>query len=400
MGAGIRHEEFQTVRRATESICRNLENEDHVVQPHAWISPPKWHLAHTTWFFEQFLLGRHVPGYIPRDPTFAYLFNSYYESAGPKAEKERRGAFSRPTVERVLAYRREVEESVRDLLASSRGGAPGIDELLEVGLHHERQHQELLIADIKAIFHFNPSRPAYGGAQDAFHPPPPVQAGPARWIGVSGGLREIGWNGAGFSFDNERPRHRVFLRDFRMQDRLADNGSYLAFIRDGGYARPELWLSEGWRMVRSEGWTAPLYWEEKDGSWSEFTPAGQLPLRMESPVCHVSYFEADAFARWSHARLPTEAEWETACDDGTEAGFQGMLGALWQWTASAYLPYPGFRALPGAMGEYNGKFMVDQMVLRGGSCATPPGHIRATYRNFFPAATRWQFSGIRLAEDL
>ncbi|MDB5048743.1 MAG: ergothioneine biosynthesis protein EgtB [Fibrobacteres bacterium] len=409
---GNRLDALLAARRATEALCAPLRTEDHVVQPREAVSPPKWHLAHTTWFFETFLLGRYQPGYHPAAAEYAFLFNSYYESVGSRAEKGERGSYSRPTVREVLAYRRRVDESLGDLLASPLARNPDVEGLVELGIHHEQQHQELLVTDIKAILHFNPSRPAYLEGSTEFHPrPAKPESNPAsaiglssppapkpRWIAFPSGLREIGWHGGGFSFDNERPRHPVFVAGFRLEDRLVTNAGYLEFIRAEGYSRPEFWLSEGWRLARQEGWKAPLYWEEIDGRWSEYTLGGTRPLDPDSPVCHVSHFEADAFARWRRARLPTEAEWETACIAG-DAGLLQMTGELWQWTASAYLPYPGFRPFPGAVGEYNGKFMMDQMVLRGGSCATPAGHLRPTYRNFFPAATRWQFSGIRLAED-
>jgi ergothioneine biosynthesis protein EgtB len=385
-------------RRATESLCLPLAVEDHVVQPEESVSPPKWHLAHTTWFFENFLLGKYQAGYRPKDPAYAFLFNSYYESAGGRAEKGKRGCYSRPSVEDVYRYRRDVDADVAALLASPAGSNPDLAGLVELGIHHEQQHQELLATDIKRILHFNPSRPAYAGSGPHGGPSGSVSS---RWVGIPEGLRDIGWSGDAFSFDNERPRHKVWVGAFRIQDGLVSNGRYLEFIRDGGYSRADLWLSEGWRVLHQEGWTAPMYWERSGGGgdgWSEYTLAGMRALDPDAPVCHVSFFEADAFARWSGARLPTEAEWETACLNGAP-DLRGMLGGLWQWTASAYLAYPGFKAFPGAVGEYNGKFMMDQMVLRGGSWASPAGHVRPTYRNFFPAATRWQFSGIRLAED-
>ena len=417
-------ERWRAARRETEALCLALEVEDYCVQPEEDVSPPKWHLAHTTWFFETFLLGKHLPGYRPRDPSYAFLFNSYYEAAGARAPRGKRGDYSRPTVAEVYAYRKQVDAALEDFLGSPAGnwaeiGGPRaeIRDLIELGLNHEQQHQELLLTDIKRILHFNPSRPAYrtrpkkGSLADV----------PPSWVEVEGGLKDIGWEGKGFAFDNEKPRHKHFLVPFRIEDRAVSNSRYLAFIADGGYDRPDLWLSEGWRISREGGWRAPLYWEWDGAGWSEYTLEGLRPLRMAAPVCHVSYFEADAFARWSGARLPTEQEWEVAsrlagleslrrgsfAEEGAlhpdpasaSAGFPlQMLGDVWEWTASAYLPYPGFRPFPGAVGEYNGKFMMDQMVLRGGSCATPRSHIRNTYRNFFPAGARWQFSGIRLAE--
>jgi ergothioneine biosynthesis protein EgtB len=399
--AGDREESWRAVRRATEALCAPLQVEDHCAQPTEEASPPKWHLAHTTWFLEEFLLSRYRKDYRTFDDTFAFLFNSYYESVGPRAEKSRRGCYSRPTVGRVLAYRHAVNDRMEELFASREyrdAQEPG--DLVELGIHHEQQHQELLLTDIKAILHCNPSRPAYTEAAGCRHPgnPSAQEAAAPRWIEFPAGLHSIGWSGNGFSFDNERPRHRQFLRGFRIRDHLISNGEYLEFIQAGGYRRPDLWLSDGWRLSQREGWRAPLYWEGSGAAWSEYTLGGMAPLDPARPVCHVSYFEADAFARWRGSRLPAEAEWETACRHG-DAALRQMHGALWQWTASAYLPYPGFRPLPGAVGEYNGKFMMDQMVLRGGSCATPSGHIRNTYRNFFPARTRWQFTGIRLAED-
>lgn len=410
---------YRRLRRATERLCETLEPEDQAVQPWEWVSPPKWHLAHTAWFFETFLLERRLPGYRPFDPHYAFLFNSYYEALGSRAEKGRRGAYSRPTVAEVLRYRHLVDMAMEDLLGPERSGDAETEALLELGLHHEQQHQELLLCDIKSILYQNPSRPAYryrpaggmpygdGLASRATLSAPgtaSVQgAGPAgsgsqgasgEWIVLPGGLAEIGWDGEGFAFDNERPRHTVFLRDFLIARRPVDNAQYAAFIEDGGYARPELWLSDGWKTAQKEGWSAPLYWERQGGgAWFEYGWEGLLPLDPGAPVRHVSYYEADAFARWRGARLPAEAEWETA------AGRLADRGRNWEWTASAYLPYPGFRPFPGAVGEYNGKFMVDQMVLRGGSEATPAGHLRDTYRNFFPASTRWQFAGIRLARD-
>lgn len=385
---------FLECRRGTEDLVGSLPVEDLTVQPWEWVSPPKWHLAHTTWFFEKFILERHLPGYRPSDPVYGFLFNSYYESAGKRADKARRGAYSRPTVAEVGRYRNRVDSAMADLLSAGRGLPEDLLGLIELGIQHEQQHQELLIADIKSILHINPGRPSHAalaGSDWAFRP-----AEEDGWFEFPSGIQEIGWSGEGFCFDNERPRHRVWLEPFRLRGQAVTNRQYLEFVEDGAYSRPDLWLSEGWKAVRKEGWQAPLYWEKDGSRWSEFTWTGMGLLDPGAPVRHVSYYEAEAFARWSGARLPTEAEWEVAAASRLETG--ALPGPVWEWTASAYLPYPGFRPLEGAVGEYNGKFMVDQMVLRGGSSATPPGHARLTYRNFFPAATRWQFSGIRLAE--
>ena len=392
-------ERFLRVRKETGNLVRGLPMEDLMVQPWDWVSPPKWHLAHTTWFFENFLLCRFLPGYRITDPGYGFLFNSYYESVGKRADKARRGTYSRPTVAEVLAYRARVDSALGDLLSMGSGPSEEIRALVELGIHHEQQHQELLLADIKSILYNNPSRPGHAGLAEGDRAyllsRGNAPADPLRWMDFSAGLRDIGWGGEGFSFDNEGPLHRVWLEAFRIRDRPVTNRQYLEFVEDGGYTRPGLWLSDGWKTVVNQGWEAPLYWEKAGSRWSEFTWKGMGPLDAEAPVRHASYFEADAFARWSRARLPTEYEWEAAAREREWI----LPGQVWEWTASAYLPYPGFRPLEGAVGEYNGKFMVDQMVLRGGSSATPQGHIRLTYRNFFPAATRWQFSGIRLAES-
>lgn len=391
-------ERYRNIRQATLDLCAPLAPEDMAVQPWEWVSPPKWHLAHATWFFEAMLLGRFRPGYATYDPHFAFLFNSYYEALGPRAGKARRGAYSRPTSAEVLRYRARVDAAMEDWLVAGQGmdGEPAA--LAELGLQHEQQHQELLLCDIKSILHQNPSRPAYraigaGSPEAAAGISDPVSGG---WLEVAGGVREIGWDGEGFAFDNEGPRHAVYLRDCLLAREPVTNGDFAAFIADGGYRRPELWLSDGWAAAFREGWEAPLYWERDGGTsgpWLEYGWTGLMPLDPAQPVRHVCYFEADAYARWRGARLPTEAEWEAA------SGSLGGRGRNWEWTASAYLPYPGYRPYAGALSEYNGKFMVDQMVLRGGSEATPPGHVRPTYRNFFPASARWQFTGIRLARD-
>jgi ergothioneine biosynthesis protein EgtB len=407
-------EEFSQVRRQTEELCLPLSPEDMMVQSCAEASPAKWHLAHTTWFFETFLLREFRAGYREFNPDFRWLFNSYYNSVSDQPEKKLRASFSRPPVEAILRYRRHVEEGIQLLLASKP--AEDVSQRVVLGLHHEQQHQELLAYDIKHAFWTNPLRPAYVNEPVAFSAPPLSKPD---WIPYEGGLVNIGFAGDGFAFDNELPRHGEYLRPFALASRLVSCGEYLDFIEDGGYRRPELWLSAGWDTVKAERWEAPLYWRQQDGTWLVYTMYGELPLTelLQTPVCHVSYFEADAFANWAGKRLPTEAEWEVAAQGlpttgnlleegslhplalgaGPEKGPAQMFGDVWEWTASPYIGYPGFRALPGALGEYNGKFMSNQMVLRGGSVVTPASHIRATYRNFFSPATRWQFAGIRLA---
>jgi len=406
-------EEYCRVRSRSLQLCAPLKPEDMMVQSCADASPAKWHLAHTTWFFETFLLREFVPGYRPFNPDFVWLFNSYYNAVSAQPEKRLRSSFSRPTAEEILAYRQHVDAAMEELTA---GDVP--DEVrtrVVLGLNHEQQHQELLLTDIKHAFWSNPLHPVYarGGIGGGRR-----EAALQEWVEFGGGLVEIGYEGKDFCFDNETPRHRVFLEPFRLASRLVTCGDYLAFMEDGGYRRPELWLSEGWTTVQNEGWQAPLYWRKTEsGEWEIFTLGGLVSLDelLATPACHVSYFEADAYARWAGRRLPTEAEWERAAAGVPVAGnlmegekfhprraegasnLEQMYGDVWEWTASAYLPYPGFAPLPGALGEYNGKFMCNQMVLRGGSVATPASHIRATYRNFFPPATRWQFSGVRLA---
>jgi ergothioneine biosynthesis protein EgtB len=408
------YEEFSEVRRQSEELCVPLSPEDMMVQSCAEASPAKWHLAHTTWFFETFLLREFLEGYREFNPDFRWLFNSYYNSVSDQPEKKLRASFSRPPVDTILSYRRHVQQGMQKLLASNPGQE--VTERVVLGLHHEQQHQELLATDIKHALWTNPLRPAY--TQEGFDFASPA-VGEAAWIGYEGGLFDIGFGGDGFSFDNEVPRHPEYLRPFALASRLVTCAEYLQFIEDGGYQRPELWLSAGWDTVRAEGWKAPLYWRQQDGVWLVYTMHGEQALTglMQTPVCHVSYFEADAFAHWAGKRLPTEAEWEVAAqgvavqgnflergilhpqalDQVEKADPAQMFGDVWEWTQSAYLGYPGFRAVPGALGEYNGKFMSSQMVLRGGSVVTPASHIRATYRNFFSPATRWQFSGIRLA---
>ena len=405
---------FEVIRAFSEALAAPLSPEDQTVQSMPDVSPTKWHLAHTTWFFETFILAQFDPGYRPFDPRYGYLFNSYYEAIGARHPRPQRGLLSRPGVEEILAYRRHVDHAVSAMLARADGSfSPDLWGLLELGLNHEQQHQELTLMDIKHVLSVNPLRPAY-------QPAPPRADGPIRamnWVPFNGGLVEIGHGDSGFAFDNEGPRHRVWLEPFALATRLVTCGEFLHFIEGGGYRRPELWLSEGWAAVTARGWKAPLYWEDVGGRWHIFTLAGQRPVAMDEPVCHVSFYEAAAYAKWAGKRLPTEAEWEHAAATvplqgnladarafhpapaPADAGLQQMIGEVWEWTASPYVAYPRYREPDGAIGEYNGKFMANQMVLRGGAAVTPPGHIRITYRNFFPPDARWMFSGIRLAED-
>ena len=382
---------YEEIRSASLSLAAPLSAEDCAVQSMPDASPVKWHLAHTSWFFETVLLAqRH--GYKPFDPAFTYLFNSYYESAGPRHPRPRRGLLTRPTLDRVLAYRDHVDAAMRTLLADASDAELAA---VALGLNHEQQHQELILTDIKHAFFCNPLLPAY--REDS---PAPRAAVLLEWISIPGGVALVGHDGSGFAFDNETPRHQVLLRPFRIASRSVSNGEYRAFIEDGGYRRAEFWLSDGWAKVQEEHWEAPLYWlKDDDGSESVFTLSGAQPLDPNAPVEHVSLYEAAAYAAWAGARLPTEFEWEVAATADTCKPLVDH-GQVWEWTRSAYDPYPGFKPLPGVAAEYNGKFMVGQMVLRGGSVATPTGHIRPTYRNFFPPAARWQFSGIRLAEDI
>jgi len=407
---------YRQVRRFTESLCRPLVTEDYVIQAMPDVSPPKWHLAHTSWFFETFILASAVPGYRSPHPSYAYLFNSYYVAAGERHSRPQRGLLSRPTVEEVYRYRAHVDREMIDFLGESDGeGLATWAPVVELGLHHEQQHQELLLTDLKYNFACNPLRPAYMTFDTSSQAP---AAGPLQWVSFPEGVYWIGHDGQGFAFDNESPRHRSFVEPFRLASRLITNGEYLTFMADGGYERPELWLSMGWDVVQREGWKAPLYWERQNGIWEMMTLAGMQPIGEVEPVCHVSYYEADAYARWAGARLPTEVEWEIAAtplpvegnfvEHGTfrpapasqsdpATPLAQMFGDVWEWTQSHYSPYPGYTPPPGALGEYNGKFMANQFVLRGGSCATSVSHIRPTYRNFFPADARWQFMGIRLA---
>lgn len=406
--------QYRAVRSLSETLCQPLAVEDYGVQAMADVSPPKWHLAHTTWFFETFLLGPYLDGYQEFHPGYGYLFNSYYEAVGDRHPRPQRGLLSRPTVAEVYQYRACVDESM-DKLLHDQAEDLAVAELTTLGLHHEQQHQELLLTDLKYNLAINPLAPAYRADVAIGEASPPL---PVEFVNFSGGLHTLGHQDAGFAFDNEGPPHPVYLQDFALANRLVTNGEYLEFIADGGYQTASHWLAEGWAMVQSEGWQAPLYWQQREGQWWVFTLGGLRPVNLAEPVCHISYFEADAFAQWRGCRLPTEAEWEVAAaqvptprnllaidrlhpQPATKAGqLTQIFGDTWEWTQSAYLPYPGFRPAPGAVGEYNGKFMCNQMVLRGGSCATPPGHIRPSYRNFFPPSARWQFSGIRLAKGI
>jgi ergothioneine biosynthesis protein EgtB len=408
-------ERYRAVRQQTRALAAPLTPEDQLVQSMPDASPTKWHLAHTTWFFETFVLAAAQEGHRPFRPEYAFLFNSYYETLGPRVARHQRGLLSRPPLEEVHAYRAHVDAALEALLAAGRL-TPGQEALVELGLQHEQQHQELLLTDVKHALWCNPLRPAYREGAEA----PRGQAPALGYRAFGERLAWVGHAGEGFSFDNERPRHRAFVPAFRLASRLVTNAEYLAFMRDGGYRRATLWLSDGWAQVQAQGWQAPLYWEERDGTWWRFTLGGMRPLEPDAPVCHVSQYEADAYARWAGARLPTEAEWEVAAGDApveghllegaahepaparaadAGGGVSQLFGDCWEWTGSAYLPYPGFRAVAGAVGEYNGKFMSGQMVLRGGSSFTPRSHVRASYRNFFPPAARWQLSGIRLAQD-
>jgi ergothioneine biosynthesis protein EgtB len=384
-------ETFRAVRAETERRAAPLSEEDQAVQSMPDASPTKWHRAHTTWFFEQFLLKPHAASYPVFDERFAYLFNSYYVAAGPRQARPRRGLITRPNAREVAAYREHVDRAVVRLIESADGAAlEQLIPIVEIGLNHEQQHQELLLTDILHAFAQNPTNPAY----DSQWQPPAVHCARA-FVNLPGGVQEIGHRGAGFCFDNEQPPHRVLLQDVAIGRHLVSSGEWLEFMAAGGYATPALWLSDGWTTVTAEGWTAPGYWRQIDGAWFVLTLGGLKPVDPAAPVCHVSYYEADAFARWAGKHLPTEAEWEVAARAGALAD---AFGVVWQWTRSAYSAYPGYRAAEGALGEYNGKFMVNQMVLRGASLATPEGHTRASYRNFFYPPARWQFSGLRLVD--
>jgi ergothioneine biosynthesis protein EgtB len=379
---------FRTIRAHTEGLASSLTDEDQCVQSMPDASPVKWHRAHTTWFFEQFVLSAHQPGYAVFDPAFRFLFNSYYEAVGPRHPRPSRGLVTRPGTGEIGAYRAHVDAAMAGLLRHAPRAA--VTALVELGLHHEQQHQELIITDMLHAFAQSPLAPAMlPGWQE-----PAGAAGPTGMVCFPGGLVSIGHDGDAFAYDNETPRHEVMLRPYRLADRLVRNADWLAFMQDGGYRLPTLWMSDGWATVQEQRWEAPLYWRWRDDAWWQMGPGGLAPVQPDAPVRHVSWYEADAFARWSGARLPTEAEWEAAAEDGR---IHERTGHVWQWTASPYSPYPGYAPAPGAIGEYNGKFMVNQMALRGGSLATPDGHTRPTYRNFFYPDRRWQFSGVRLA---
>jgi ergothioneine biosynthesis protein EgtB len=410
---------YHSVRDTSARLAAPLSDADATVQSMPDASPAKWHLAHTTWFFETMVLSANSPGYRPFDDDFNFLFNSYYESVGARHPRPSRGMLTRPSLQTVLRYRAHVDAAIEELFQSAPSA--GAAELIELGCHHEQQHQELLLTDILHLFAQNPLRPAYKAPE-----PLPVeqrQSSTPAYLSFDGGLVSMGHSDVGFAFDCEGPRHQVFIEPFRLADRSVSNGEWLEFMADGGYRNPLLWLSAGWARVLADGWCAPLYWQERDGEFWTMTLRGSQPVDLSAPVTHVSYFEADAFATWAGRRLPTEAEWELAAatapaggnfaDSGrlrpkpatsnANANANGeltqMFGDVWEWTRSAFLPYPRFAPADGAVGEYNGKFMSGQFVLRGGSCVTPADHIRMTYRNFFPPETRWQFSGVRLAED-
>ena len=404
--------QYERVREQTEHLCEPLETEDYCIQPMVDASPPKWHLAHTTWFFETFVLKSALPNYRPFHPAFEFLFNSYYEGVGARHPRPERGLLSRPLVSEVYEYRHQVDVAMQELLQHEIGGE--MLKRIELGCHHEQQHQELLITDLKCNLGRNPLLPPYKLAST------PARTGSVKSLNMVEHAGQLGCIGAHvesneFCFDNELPRHQAWVGSFAIADRLTTNGEYLEFINDNGYQEPSLWLSDGWAEKHNQNWIAPEYWFRKDGEWFEYTLHGTEPLVLDAPVCHVSYYEADAFARWRGARLPTEFEWETHATHESNSGFgtfadgdyfhpqpqaSVIAGDCWEWTSSSYAPYPGYQPLAGTLGEYNGKFMANQYVLRGGSCATPREHFRTSYRNFFHAQDRWQFTGIRLAKDL
>ena len=409
---------FKSVRNFSHTLCKPLVTEDYVIQSMPDVSPTKWHLAHTSWFFEAFILSKVLKNYKSLHPQYNFLFNSYYVQVGERHTRAYRGLLSRPTVEQVYEYREYVNKNMIDFLENC--DEKTFDEfsfVVEVGLNHEQQHQELLLTDIKHVFSVNPLYPVYVEKNNSILN---IDIPPMEWISFNEGIYEIGFDEKSFCYDNETPKHKEFLNSFKLGTRLITNKEYIEFINDDGYKNAPLWLSDGWATVEKENWQAPFYWEKKDGEWWNFTLTGFRKVEPNEPVCHVSFYEAEAFAHWSGARLPTEAEWEAASsnlkiegnfvenenfhpaalgnNDGKKS-LRQMFGDVWEWTRSSYSPYPGYKPLPGALGEYNGKFMSSQMVLRGGSCATSESHIRKTYRNFFPPNARWQFMGVRLAKD-
>jgi ergothioneine biosynthesis protein EgtB len=400
---------YRQVRDLSLELTRGLSAEDQAIQSMPDASPTKWHLAHTTWFFETFILTPHSPEYPVFNARYAYLFNSYYDSVGDRHPRAERGLLTRPGLDEVHAYRAHVDAAMQALLAQGALASSVLD-LLELGLHHEQQHQELILMDIKHALSRNPLAPVFDAPRPAARGPQLPQT----WTTFPGGLVEIGHAGEAFAFDNEGPRHKAWLDPYQIADQLVTCGDWLRFIEDGGYAKPRLWLSDGWATVQTQGWTAPLYWSQGERGWSVFTLTGSKAVDPDEPVVHVSFYEADAFARWAGRRLPTEQEWELAASSAAPTsgrlhlhplsaqapGLGQLCSETWQWTASAYRPYPRYRAADDPTGEYNGKFMSGQMVLRGGACVTPPGHARTTYRNFFPPAARWAFSGLRLADDV
>jgi ergothioneine biosynthesis protein EgtB len=406
---------YRTVRTATEQLAVVLSAEDCAIQSMPDASPVKWHLAHTSWFFETFILAPHQPGYRVFHPAFRMLFNSYYNGIGEKHPRPRRGLLSRPSLEEVRAYRAHVDAAMAKLMDAGTL-PPSVNALIELGLNHEQQHQELILTDVLHLLSCNPLKPAYAPSREAADVA--IDAPSLAWIEFDEGIADIGHGGSGFAFDNESPHHRQFVNAFSLASRAVTNAEYLAFVDDAGYRWPELWLSEGWDWLAANSIDAPIYWQQDGNGWLEFGLHGLSSLHAGAPVCHLSLFEADAYARWAGARLPSEAEWEIAASgcpvegnfiesgslaprpaDASAAALSQLFGDVWEWTQSAYAPYPGYRSAAGAIGEYNGKFMVNQYVLRGGSCVSPASHLRASYRNFFPASARWQFTGLRLARD-
>lgn len=414
-------QKFHTIRQRTEQLCWPLETEDYIPQPIMDVSPPRWHLAHTTWFFETFLLEKFNKDYQPVHPVYSYLFNSYYQNAGDQWPREKRGNLSRPTVKEIYAYRQTINERMNDLLIQLDDKAwPDASHLVETGINHEQQHQELLLYDAKHILCHNPIRPTYNQLRNEIPQDVPLPRDYHDFVNIEGGVYDIGYQGKGFCYDNERPVQKVFLHDFALGKGLVTNEEYLEFMEDGGYQDFNHWLDDGWSWLQEQRLTQPLYWERKDGKWYEMTLNGEQPLNLDAPVTHISFYEAEAYASWAGMRLPTEFEWEIAAlkaqPEREKSNLQNtnifhpvppanhdlqiyqMYGDVWEWTHSSYLPYHNYKPAPGAIGEYNGKFMANQMVLRGGSCATPANHIRKTYRNFFHLDKRWIFSGIRLAQ--